>query len=163
MLMSDKMNKDHSEDQRVVLFYECYFYALSNFSSFAVRYKGRLWMTSEHLYQASKFLDGSPPYLEIYMATSAHDAKQIADEERHQVFRLKDFDDRKLEIMEMILRLKFDQHEYVRKSLFRTGDVRIVENSPEDSFWGRGQDWNGENHLGRIWMKIRDEKKQNGG
>jgi predicted NAD-dependent protein-ADP-ribosyltransferase YbiA (DUF1768 family) len=43
-----------------VLFYESQHYYLSNFSAFAVEWRGRVWPTSEHAYHASKFLDVAP-------------------------------------------------------------------------------------------------------
>ena len=38
-----------------------------------------------------------------------------------------------------------------------TKDYIIVEDSPKDNFWGWGKDRTGENHLGKLWMKLRDE------
>jgi predicted NAD-dependent protein-ADP-ribosyltransferase YbiA (DUF1768 family) len=59
--------------------------------------------------------------------------------------------------MEALLRLKLAQHSWVRERLLATGDAEIIEDSPKDSFWGRGPDWKGKNHLGRLWMKLRAE------
>ena len=59
--------------------------------------------------------------------------------------------------MEEILRAKTEQHEDVRDVLKKTGKRTIIENSPVDSFWGIGYDGNGQNVVGKIWMKIRDE------
>lgn len=137
-----------------VRFYEGRFYALSNFASFAVNYKGVLWMTSEHAYQAEKFTQYEIRE-EIRLATSAHEAKQIA--KRYDSLKRKDWQDIKLSVMEAILRAKFEQHEYVRRTLSRTEGREIIEDSPYDSFWGRGPDHTGENHLGKLWMKLRDE------
>jgi ribA/ribD-fused uncharacterized protein len=138
-------------------FYEGKFYALSNFSSFSVKWSGRRWMTAEHAYQAGKFSDRQI-ILRIYQAPSAHEAKQIAKKNSSSI-RLDWCDVVKLALMEEILREKRRQHAYVRETLARTGDMEIVEDSPVDSFWGRGPDWKGENHLGKIWMKLRDEHR----
>lgn len=35
----------------------------------------------------------------------------------------------------------------------------IVEDSPKDSFWGWGESRNGQNNLGKLWMKLREEIK----
>ena len=59
--------------------------------------------------------------------------------------------------MEEILRAKTEQHEDVRDVLKKTGKRTIIENSPVDSFWGIGHDGKGQNVVGKIWMKIRDE------
>ena len=36
----------------------------------------------------------------------------------------------------------------------------IVEDSPKDSFWGWGPNRDGENQLGKLWMKLREELKK---
>lgn len=38
-----------------------------------------------------------------------------------------------------------------------TGDRELIESSPIDSFWGWGPNKDGANHLGRVWMALRDE------
>jgi len=65
----------------------------------------------------------------------------------------------KLNIMEEICRAKLSQHFYVQKKLLQTEDRDLIENSPRDSFWGWGENKNGENNLGKIWMKLREELK----
>ena len=38
-----------------------------------------------------------------------------------------------------------------------TGDEELVEDSPNDYYWGRGRSGTGKNMLGRILMEVRDE------
>jgi N-glycosidase YbiA len=38
-----------------------------------------------------------------------------------------------------------------------TGDEEIVENAPEDYYWGCGADGSGQNKLGQILMRVRRE------
>ena len=64
--------------------------------------------------------------------------------------------------MENILRCKTNQNPYVLKKLLETKDYMIVEDSPKDSYWGYGINRDGENHLGKIWMKIREDYKNTG-
>lgn len=59
--------------------------------------------------------------------------------------------------MENILRKKLEQHPHVKEKLLETGDREIIEASPTDGFWGCGPDKIGENHHGKIWMKLRSE------
>jgi len=59
--------------------------------------------------------------------------------------------------MEDILRHKLAQHPYVQKQLRESGGAELIEDSPKDAFWGRGPDWTGKNHLGKLWMKLRSE------
>ena len=139
-----------------ILFYEGRWYFFSSFSAFMVRWRDSDWTTAEHAYQAAKFDD--PDIVEkIRRARSAHDAKKIAH--AHDEKRIANWDDIKVGIMEGIVRAKLEQHPYIRRKLLETGKAEIVEDSPSDSFWGRGRDWKGENHLGKIWMKLRDETK----
>ncbi|MBI2639883.1 MAG: NADAR family protein [Candidatus Sungbacteria bacterium] len=139
-----------------ILFYEGEWYIFSNFSSFMVFWHGVNWTTAEHAYQAAKFDD--PEIAEkIRVAGSAYDAKKVAHAHQNEV-RWDWDDDKKLEIMEEIVRAKLTQHPYIQRKLLQTGKREIVENSPRDSFWGRGPDWKGRNELGKLWMKLRTER-----
>ena len=69
----------------------------------------------------------------------------------------KDWEDVKLSIMEEIIREKFIYDPDLVKMLLDTGDKELIEgNNWNDTFWGmcRGK---GENHLGKILMKLREE------
>lgn len=55
--------------------------------------------------------------------------------------------------------MKLEQNPYVKKKLLQTKDYLIVEDSPKDAFWGWGPNRDGENQLGKLWMKLRDEIK----
>ena len=70
-----------------------------------------------------------------------------------------DWNEVKLGIMEELLRLKLEQNPYVKKKLLQTENYLIVEDSPKDSFWGWGPNRDGENQLGKLWMKLREELK----
>lgn len=137
-----------------VLFYERKYYPFSNFSAFAVWYRGILHMTSEHAYQASKFLDVSLQ-MEVIRARSAHDAKEIAN--MHRDKRRPDWYEVRVPIMKKVCRLKLEQHTVIQTLLRESGTRLIIEDSPFDSFWGWGKDRQGENQLGKIWMELRDE------
>lgn len=139
-----------------VFFFEKRFYMFSNFSAFSVEWKGVLWMTVEHAYQAAKFDDQSIIQA-IREAHSPYDAKRIAHE--HEDKMDKSFFQKKVAIMKSLVEAKVDQHIYVRESLVNTGDREIIEDSPEDTFWGWGQDKSGQNMLGKIWVEIREELK----
>lgn len=137
-----------------ILFYEGKWYMFSNFSSFMVHWCGIDWITVEHAYQATKFIDKEIRIL-IQKARSAHDAKKIA---RANLQRVRpEWEQIKLNVMESILRAKLEQHAYIRQKLLETKDAVIIEDSPKDNFWGRGSNWEGQNHLGKLWMKLRQE------
>lgn len=145
----------------IVGFYEREFYCFSNFSSFAVRWKGKIWPTSEHAYQASRFMGENPKIVgQILKAKSAHDAYKIAEKNLSKNFGKYRAED--LKNMEDIVRHKLEQNPYVMHKLLQTGKRKIVEDSPKDGFWGWGLNRKGRNELGKIWMKLRKEiKKKN--
>ena len=59
--------------------------------------------------------------------------------------------------MKDVLREKVLQHPYVKKKLLESGDKELVEDSWRDGFWGWGPNKDGENHLGKLWMEIREQ------
>ena len=144
----------------VVGFYEREFYMFSNFSSFQVEWRGRLWPTSEHAYQASHFFETAPDLVEkIYTARSAHEAFKIAKANADKA--PSNWHNIKVSIMENICWHKLQQHDYVQRKLLQTKDLPMVEDSPKDSFWGWGEDRQGRNELGKVWMRLRDKFIQN--
>jgi predicted NAD-dependent protein-ADP-ribosyltransferase YbiA (DUF1768 family) len=46
---------------------------------------------------------------------------------------------------------------FIKKALLSTKNEEIVEDNPNNSFWGNGKDGKGENQMGKILMKIRSE------
>lgn len=144
----------HSDTEKQIFFYEREFYFLSNYSSFALEWKGELYMTSEHVYHSEKFEDENLKK-QIKNIRSAHDSHEFA--ETHKDKRRKDWDKIKLDVMKEILRAKAEQHLYIKEKLLQSSGKELIENSPLDSFWGWGPDGNGENHLGKLWMEIREE------
>lgn len=73
-----------------------------------------------------------------------------------------DWESIKLGVMEDLVREKFRREPY-RTLLLYTGDEEIVEgNRWGDKFWGVC-DGVGENHLGQIIMKVRDELRGDSG
>ncbi len=145
-------------DERVC-FYEQNFYALSNFSAFAIWWKiegfnGR-FDTSEALYHWHKFPDHAAIRDAIRTADSAHAAFKIA--EVNSSHRRADWDAVKIDVMREVLRAKVKQHPYVRRKLLATGTRELVENSWRDDFWGWGPNRDGQNRLGKLWMEIRAE------
>jgi len=154
--------------QQVALFYTGRWYCFDNFSAFTVEWCNRIYPTAEHLYQARKYIDANGLHIQtgddidiaelIRQAKSAHEAKKLGNAFVYRDYVRKDWDDAvKINVMEEIVRAKLAQHEYVRKKLTESKGLLLVEDSPRDSFWGRGPDWNGQNQLGRIWTRVRDE------
>lgn len=149
------MGKLTLDNDRQVFFYEQDFYVLSNFSAFTLRWSGNRFDTSEAVYHWEKFPNSPGIRDEIRLAASAHEAFKLA--ERNKAWRRPDWDAVKVDVMRDILRAKAEQHEYVRRKLLATGDRELIENSWRDDFWGWGQNRDGHNMLGKLWMTIRAE------
>ena len=144
----------------VIGFYPREFYPFDNFSSFKVEWNGYLFSSVEEAYQAASFMGSDEELVEkIKKSHFADEAQRIAYANRDK--RREDWDDVKISIMEELLRLKIEQNPYVKKKLLQTGDYMIVEDSPKDDFWGWGPNRNGQNNLGKLWMKLREELKNN--
>ena len=155
MIVTKGKNETREVVDTNVLFYGGEFgYCFSNFAAFTVFWRDRLWQTSEHAFQASCF-DDSKIIEEIYSASSAHDALMLAVKYIDQARPT--WEEDRLVAMKQICQAKLDQHPYIQKTLKKSGTAILVEDSPKDEYWGRGADWKGKNHLGKIWMELRSE------
>jgi ribA/ribD-fused uncharacterized protein len=137
-------------------FYTPKFYVFNNFSAHAIEFRGKLYPTSEHAYQAAKCTDPQGQEA-IRNARSPLQAKILANE-TYKAARDPDWGSKKVAIVEEILRAKLAQHQEAQEALRESGHEDIVEDSPTDYFWGVGADGSGQNMLGKLWMKIRDER-----
>ena len=144
------------ENEEKVLFWndEGDYAFLSNFSIFPLMYDGILWPTTEHAYQATKF-DDQGTKDKILNAKFPIEAFNIGRDPKNTL--KKDWFEIRVKVMEDIVSEKIKQYSMIHKKLTETGDREIIEASPIDSFWGWGPDKNGENNLGKIWMKLRAE------
>ncbi|MBL8121625.1 NADAR family protein [Candidatus Saccharibacteria bacterium] len=140
-----------------VYFFSHAYDPLNNWSAHAVVIWGHVFPTVEHAFQWKKFADREPDIASAILRAPSP----------WEVIRLKktigrgrmpaDWHDRRVTVMEELLRAKAAQNEDVRVCLRVTGSRRIVENSPVASFWAYGPDGEGENMMGNLWMKIREE------
>ncbi|MEM6503220.1 MAG: NADAR family protein [Cyanobacteria bacterium P01_C01_bin.89] len=132
----------------------------SNFSPHRVYLQGHSWATSEHFYQAQKFVNSPDEVLvsAIRQAATPEEAAAIGRNPRHQI--RPDWDQVKQEVMYDAVKDKFQRHRSIRDILLGTNDERLIEDSPVDYYWGCGAKGNGHNHLGRILMAVRGELRQ---
>lgn len=141
-----------------VFFYEQDYYVLSNFSAFMIMWSGEIFPTSEHAYHWAKFPDDPLKQSSLRIASSAHLAFKMA--ERWKQYRRPDWDEIKVDMMRGILQAKVEQHEYVCRKLLATGDRELIEDSWRDPFWGWGENRDGQNMLGKLWMEIREKLRK---
>lgn len=124
----------------------------SNFSRHGFELDGKYWFTSEHYFQAQKFV-GSVFEEEIRQAKSPMDAAKMG-RDRNKPLR-QDWEDVKDEIMKKAVLQKFLTHNDIREILIATSNEEIVEETTDDYYWGCGTNGTGKNVLGKILMEIR--------
>ncbi len=144
----------------------------SNFSPHGIQIQGTYWSTVEHYYQAQKFV-GSIDAVIIPLIHNAQTPEEAAALGRcssrqiradwhlvkTQVMReavLKKFLTHTQVMREAVLK-KFLTHTEIQNILLDTGNEILVENSPNDYFWGCGANKTGQNHLGKVLMSVREE------
>ena|SRR3712207_6611903 len=132
------------------------YHFLSNFAACTLDVEGIVCPTVEHAFQAMKSLDPAERACIAGAATPA-----AAKWAGRKVALREDWEQVKVGIMEDLVRQKFSDPE-LREKLLATGDEELVEgNTWNDRFWGvcRGQ---GQNQLGKILMRVRDELRASG-
>ncbi|NEO59507.1 MAG: NADAR family protein [Moorea sp. SIO4G2] len=126
----------------------------SNFSRHGFELDELWWATSEHFFQAQKFVTtDSSWYDKIREAKTPKEAAKMGRDRSHPL--RDDWEKVKDEIMQRGVLRKFETHGDLRQLLLGTGDQLIVENSPIDYYWGCGADGSGKNKLGEILMTVR--------
>lgn len=123
---------------------------MSNFYPAEIEYEGKVYPTSEHLYQGLKCSEHWRE--EVRKCKSPKEAKILAHEKGvgNQV-QLLDL----VKLMRKTIRLKFDQHPDLKEKLLDTTGM-IVEASPYDSRWGYGEDKEGLNLMGLLLVELRE-------
>ncbi|TRM64443.1 hypothetical protein BD626DRAFT_491843 [Schizophyllum amplum] len=141
-----------------ILFYHKHdpHYGFTNFSDHPVEYRAKMYPTSEHLFQASKFIDHRPLLAEHIRKVSRRPAVAFSEARRFQPEVRPDWLKVNIEMMDNALRLKFTQHLDLREELLQTGTAELVEDSDKDAFWGVGHDGRGRNELGKALMRLRE-------
>jgi N-glycosidase YbiA len=129
----------------------------SNFSPHGIKIKGTFWSTVEHYYQAQKFV-GTVDEVVIPLIYAAETPEKAAALGRCSTRKLRsDWDVVKTQVMQSAVLVKFLTHADIRKVLLTTDDQLLVEDSPNDYFWGCGAEKTGQNHLGKVLMSVRQE------
>lgn len=139
---------------------------LSNFytgTGSDVTIKGIHYPTTEHAFQAGKFLD---PEIRATVASCATpgDSKRYARKLASKIGAREGWKDADISIHWMLkcIRLKF-QHPELKAKLVATGKAGLIEgNIWGDNFWGMirvnpDEPWVGENWLGKILEHVRRE------
>ncbi len=127
----------------------------SNFARFPIIVDGVVWPTSEHYYQAQKWVGYPERYAAILKALTPKEAARLGRMTDWPI-RL-DWEEVKEGVMLKALRAKFLQHESLRKLLCSTGNAEIHEHADVDHYWADGGDGSGKSRLGVLLMAVRAE------
>lgn len=127
------------------------YYFLSNFYEAPVVYDGITYQNNEAAFQSAKVLDKS-----IREKFSMLDPSSAKRKGRHVQLR-SDWENVKFDIMYEICKAKFSQNKELRNRLLATGNEHLEEgNTWGDRIWGT-VNGKGQNNLGKILMRLRDE------
>lgn len=109
---------------------------MSNFAPYPFSDGSKIWPTSEHYFQAQKFL--VPEIQEkIRQIASPMDAA-LEGRNRQNPLR-SDWEEIKDGVMLQALRMKFSQNPEIAKELLATIDAIIIEHTQNDAYWADGE------------------------
>lgn len=129
------------------------YFFLSNFCEVPVIYDGITYLNNEVAFQAQKTIN-KEERIDFSMLNPSQ-AKRMG----RRVSLRPDWEEVKFDIMYEICKAKFTQNQSYKENLLKTGDAELIEgNDWGDKIWGQ-VDGIGENHLGKILMRIREELK----
>ena len=137
------------------------YHFLSNFYLADIWFEEAWYASVEHAFQAAKTTDMKKrTALQLAANSTLSKTPGYAKSWGRRVALRPDWEDVKFEVMEALLREKFTRHDALAKKLLDTGRRKIVEeNTWGDRIWGVCGGV-GENHLGKLLMKIREELRQ---
>lgn len=118
---------------------------------------GNVYACAEAAFQAYKLTDISERK-RLFADKNGYEAKK----QGRQVPLPPDWTNERLNVMRLVIHMKFSQHAELQQLLIATGNVPLIEgNSWGDTFWGVSQDGHGvgENWLGKILMEERNRLK----
>ena len=116
-------------------------------------YGGLKFGCVENAYQAAKTKDED--IRRKISRMSPYEAKAFWEDKQNQKYLADDWMEKRLAVMQSLVEQKFCNHPDLKQMLLNTGDAELEEgNDWGDTFWGicNGE---GQNHLGKILMKIR--------
>lgn len=129
---------------------------LSNSAPYPFEINGLIWSTSEHYFQAQKFLDKAIQE-KIRRLKSPMDAA-LEGRNRENPLR-SDWEVVKDDIMRLAVFEKFRQNPAIRRELLATGHATLIEHTKNDNYWADNGDGTGKNMLGIILMETRKRLK----
>ena len=127
---------------------------LSNFYLSEVEYNGLFFQNAEAAFQSSKIK--SKNIRKKFSKMNPIQAKLVGEKIEATT---ENWEELKFDIMEKICYNKFTSNKVLKNKLLETKDKELINNNTRgDTIWGISNGV-GENHLGKILMKIREELK----
>lgn len=130
----------------------------SNFSKHGFEIEGKYWNTSEHFFQAQKFV-GTEYEEQVRLLKTPMEAANMG-RDRSKPLR-SDWEEVKDDVMRRAVFEKFKANIEIKEILLSTGEEEIIEKTSSDFYWGCGEDGTGLNMLGIILMETRDILRKN--
>ena len=123
---------------------------------------GNRVLTSEHLYQALKFPNNPEIQKNILSKPSPIACKMIAKKTDYKKLIRQDWKSVQIEIMEFCLKTKLVWNWVKFGNLLQSTEGKTIYeiSSKKDKYWGvvsSDTGFVGENHMGKLLMKLRDE------
>ena len=126
----------------------------SNFYYNPIKIDGIVYITTEHYFQSMKYVTVNPEYArKIDKANNPMQAATLGRNRRKPM--RPDWEKIKDDVMRKALWEKFTQHPHLKELLLSTGDEEIIENAPNDYYWGCGKKGSGKNMLGKLLVELR--------
>jgi ribA/ribD-fused uncharacterized protein len=151
---------------------------LSNMAPFPIQYQNTVYLTNEALFQCLRFEDfpGDPKLKQqAKEAIRAQNSPMVVKWVSKRWFKDLGFhvnigDEQDLERMRLCLKLKINQHSHLVSELLKTEDKLIIEDSSNQkgktrNIWGATYEngvWDGQNEMGRLWMELRAQLRNEG-
>lgn len=126
---------------------------LSNFYERPIIVNGITFRSAENAFQSFKIIASNSDRASLFASCSPKEAKHLGKKVTLRV----DWEDIKLDVMYLIVRIKFMNDIFLSQKLIDTGNKELIEgNTWGDTIWGQCNGI-GENHLGKILMRVRAE------
>jgi len=130
----------------------------ANFTRHFLEIDGKTWMSTEHYFQAQKFVRTDPEYAEaVRNAEKPGISATMGRDRGHPLDPA--WEDIKYHVMVVALLAKFTQHDDCQAVLLASGDCHLIEDTgqgrDDDHIWGDGSTGTGQNLLGKALMEVR--------
>ena len=129
---------------------------LSNFARTPFFLEGVKFRTAEHYFQwrKARLAMDEGTAARILAAETPREAKALGGPRRLKGLDSAKWNDARVDVMARALEAKFLQNPPALATLLATGERTLIEDSPWDSYWGRGAKGTGRNVLGGLLMDL---------